>query len=283
MFEMVDKLLTQQEILEVQREAEASWELRDENCINLFGSARTTILNISRSHGVIIIKGAEHTGFEHILQRHNYFSEKTYWEQGSQGKKFSYPGKFAPSTIPILDYALIADGLYRQEFKSLINNKNPDQFDLYEGIPDVEVAESRKYRMLLYKDTKILHTLFPTNKKHIVKKELDHVFDRGEILVEDDFPDGSVRITVPFNDYAGILRYSFILIKDYRNKRETGKIIIHRSGKQNLKLDWSREMNEQKAFVQVIKHNADFDSLVQSVENELSSIENDRENWEVID
>ena len=72
---------------------------------------------------------------------------------------------------------IIADPLYESKRPDL--NKNPKRFDFYQA--QINHPNPRLYSMVLYKDTKIVHTIFPADKKeskrfrkeNIKRKQID--------------------------------------------------------------------------------------------------------------
>ena len=54
--------------------------------------------------GLIHIQGNQDTGWKHIMDRHGYFSDQSYFGEGALGN----PNKFTRSSIPINDYLFIS-------------------------------------------------------------------------------------------------------------------------------------------------------------------------------
>lgn len=152
-------ILTKEEIESINSFVDNNPALRYPYVINV-GSDKTSVWKVTPTNGIIIIKGDEYTGFEHINNRHNYWINEPNWVDG----KLDNPSKFNRKSLPIVDYSNISDMLYSENNLNLEKNKKPELFDLYIGEIDDEVNGKMKYRMLLYKDTKILHTLFPEKK-----------------------------------------------------------------------------------------------------------------------
>jgi len=175
----MEKLLTTEQINDIVAFVESCPELRHPDSVNI-GLDVTTVLKMGFKTGVIIIHGNEDTGFEHIKTRHDFYG-KAFWDKKG---KLTSPGKFSPRSIPILEYTKIADAMYNEAFLNVDSNKAPHLFDLYEGIPDVTEAEGRNFRMILYKNTKIVHNLFPTDKLYPIKKPAGFNFEKGRVFVE---------------------------------------------------------------------------------------------------
>lgn len=124
--------------------------------------------------GLIFIEGNDETGFKHISERHNYYSDRIDWinfkdnnnntreRKGIHGeiiKNLDNPSRFSPNSIPIIDFVRIADDVFCTENYCLEKNKERELFDLYIGCS--KSINDRKYRLITYKNTKIVHTLFP--------------------------------------------------------------------------------------------------------------------------
>lgn len=58
--------------------------------------------------GLIHLHGNADTGWEHILNRHSYYSFTNHFGKGAQGN----PSKFTGSSIPISDFVKIADDVF---------------------------------------------------------------------------------------------------------------------------------------------------------------------------
>jgi hypothetical protein len=129
------------------------------------GGRPTTIQRISQNSGLILIKGNDDTGFDHIMVRHHPSSK------GIQ--KLDDPSQFSLSTVPIYDLLHISDSVFKSENKILDHrNKNPTVFDLFIGPHTDNNGRTMNYKLFLYKDTFIIHNLIPTkrtfNKKNII-------------------------------------------------------------------------------------------------------------------
>lgn len=133
------------------------------------GFKKTDIMRISQDKKLILFKGNAHTGYQHIFERHNPLLKGATW---SEGGSINESTKFSFNHIPILDYLIIAEEIY--DAKNLNSDKNtkPHSFDLYIGSYTDQWNVSNSYRLLLYKDTKIIHNLFPEKK---VYHQLKHV------------------------------------------------------------------------------------------------------------
>ncbi|TLU97274.1 hypothetical protein [Dyadobacter luticola] len=125
------------------------------------GIKKTDIMRISLDKQLILFNGDEHTGYQHIYKRHNPIRKGATWsESGSmtESTKFSF---YHP---PIFYYLIIAEAIYCPENLNKDKNIRPDYFDLYIGIYIDAQSITNTYRLLLYKNTRIIHNLFPEQK-----------------------------------------------------------------------------------------------------------------------
>lgn len=240
------RLLTQEEIANIEERAQSMQELRTENYFAI-GGTLTAIMNISPVNGLILIGGNEETGFEHIRLRHELYSGRTYWRNDvSDQVKLDYPSKFGPNSIPVFSYVELADALYKPAFLKVSSNSEHDLFDVYDGIPEITSAENRRFKLILYKGTKIIHTLYPTNAKYTVKKPSGFALHKGGVGVEHNTMTGLVTVTIPYFDHRKVKCYSAVHGYDHASHQLHKKILIHGTGKPDLKIDYRPEPFEGK-------------------------------------
>jgi hypothetical protein len=108
------------------------------------------------STGLIFIHGNSETGWEHILQRHNKLSNRLYF-----GKKKNFPSKFNIHLVPINDFPNVADDVFING--TIDMSKQVPEFEKYIGLSDkyTRATEKKKFHLVLYKGTKIVHSLYP--------------------------------------------------------------------------------------------------------------------------
>ncbi|WPU91717.1 hypothetical protein SNE25_20575 [Mucilaginibacter sabulilitoris] len=273
------RLLTQEEIANIEVRAQSMQELRKENYFAI-GGTLTAIMNLSPANGLILIGGNEDTGFEHIRLRHELYSGRTYWRNDDPDLvKLDYPSKFGPTSIPVFSYVELADALYKAEFYKASSNNEPDLFDVYDGMPEIISAENRRFKLVLYKGTKIIHTLYPTNAKYTVKKPSGFALHKGGVSVQYNTMTGLVTVTIPYFDHLKVKCYSAIHSYDHVSHKLHKKILIHRTGKADLIINYRAESFEGKlddgGFVKMQFEAANLKDL----ETELVRIEADKENW----
>jgi len=172
-----------------------------------------SILTISKHKQLIFVEGNEYTGYRHLADRHSSFSYKNYWKIDKDGNlKLDNPSKFDPEFRPIIDFILIAEAVFEIGHKNITNNTRPDIFDKYTGYFVSSKNISEKFHLLTYKDTKIVHTLFPDKKTHNVK--VNCRFGKGTVSSFYKFPEAHNDLFFPYYTSNGIVAYS-ILIRKY--------------------------------------------------------------------
>lgn len=213
------------------------------------GSAHTSIYKVTTKNALIFIKGNEHTGFEHILNRHNYFTLKNFWKEGpkmeSDNKtRLDNPSKFNRTSIPIKDYIDIADSIFDDANLNVAKNNRPDVFDIYDG--DFEHNEGKivKYRLVVYKGTRIVHSLFPTTKAFTRDKVINYA--KGAVTASIN-NEPFILFKIPYHNDKNRIVFCILIRKYLKEKKEecfieaydeTEQIIItHRVGERPYNSD----------------------------------------------
>lgn len=218
-------LFTHEQLLNIETEAELNFEMYLGGHVINGQATEISIITISKNKQLIFIEGNEYSGYRHLSARHGFFSFKNYWTTKDENEyKLDNPSKFNPHMMPIIDYVKIADSIYCEENKNVTKNNNPESFDKYSGqfIYSENIAE--KFHLLTYKDTKIVHTLFPDKKKH--NKKNKSRFGKGIITITFKFPDFFDDLLVPYENEKGISAYSILYRKSLLEKIE--RIIIQK-------------------------------------------------------
>ncbi len=214
-------------------------------------------MKISPKNKLILIYGDEYAGFTHIHNRHSYWSQKTYWKKTDINKLYT-PSKFEKNSIPIKDYTEIIDNLYSKENINLEKNNKPELFDLYLGSANSTNSKDAKYKMLLYKGTKIVHTLYPISSKNNKKKILG--LRRGKPKGQQEKTHTVIAVPYYDKDNKIIISCELIWIKETKMRHH---ILINHLNNKSLTL-------YEKPFSDSI----DYDSIIQDMEYEdLSKIE----------
>jgi hypothetical protein len=209
-------LLTQSEIAEIESFAKNNPIYKSEFVTNI-GNDLKTLYRISPKHELILIKGNKFTGFEHIHLRHEFWTVEPFNKDN--------PSRFKTNSIPWIDYINIADSIYSPEN---INpkNKRPELFDYYTGQHIHKDNTTAVYNLLTYKDSKIIHTLFPEEKTNNTKKPKKFKFKRGHVTAETPIS-GICEIKIPYFNEQQELKYSLLICKCESLKLEKAIILIH--------------------------------------------------------
>lgn len=209
-------LLTREELFLIEKEANDNLEYYFDTHVIDGNASHISIKTISKKNKLIFIEGNDFTGFKHLNERHSFLSFKNYWMSFEGRLKLDDPSKFNPKMIPIIDYVKIADLIFCEENKNVSKNNRPETFDKYTGFFDKENKE--KYHLLTYKDTKIVHTLFPDKKKYNSKRKCK--FGKGTAKISTKFPEGYNDLLMPYENSDGKMEYSILFRKYYLEKIE---------------------------------------------------------------
>lgn len=182
---------------------------------------KTHIMRISHTQGLILFYGNEKTGFVHIQERHSLTSIKPFWDEV---KKLQNPSKFNNSIVPIFDYLKIAEGIYKVENLNTERNNNCEIVDLYIGKITLYGIE-QTYKLILYKNTKIVHTLYPTSSKFNLKRKTNK-FSRANISISHDILENTKTILVPYKNIDSEVNYQIKFICDLTTNHQ--KTIIYK-------------------------------------------------------
>jgi hypothetical protein len=222
----MEKLFTRQNQIEIESEASRNLEEYLGGLIINGNSTEMSIITVSKEKQLIFVEGNADTGFGHLRDRHGYFSFKNYWITAqNENFKLDNPSKFHPKMMPIIDFIKISDTIFNSENKNITKNNHPDIFDKYTGYFNYTETQNEKYHLLTYKDTKIVHTLFPDKKKYNNKQVCK--FGKGIVSTIFKFPIGHCDLIVPYEDAFGKPKYSILLRKFCSEKIERAFIQRH--------------------------------------------------------
>lgn len=172
---------------------------------------------------LILIRGNSKTGYEHIRERHGFWTIKAY----TDGDKFQAQSKFPKDILPI-DYIKIADEVYLPE-NLLIDNEHKDanQFEKYVGHYIFDGENEEVVNLVLYSGTKIIHSLYPQNKKYNKNRNKGrYPYVRGEVRVEVNNKNQITEIFVPFLDTDLKQKYGLVIERFYEKKIEDWNVLI---------------------------------------------------------
>lgn len=180
-----------------------------------FGQNHTSILRISPINKLILARGNVYTGFDHIHSRHDFFSTEFFFNKDGKSDR---PTKFPTKILPIIDYVEISDVVFKPENLSSKNNR-PNDFDVYDGVIELNNHLTGKYRLILYKGTKIIHTLHAIDDKK--KKTTKTDYARGALQVEHNKNSDIYKIAIPYFNFQRKLIFLIIIYNNpAQNKTE---------------------------------------------------------------
>lgn len=167
--------------------------------------------------GLIFIHGNEHTGLKHIIDRHDYFSNRADWYINQNDKyEIDNPSKFSRDSSLFPDYSAIVDEIYNKE--NFAESKRPDLFEKYTGFSSRLQNTELQYHLLIYSGTKIVHSLFPQKKKFNKRRKIINL-KRGELVVKEKIFDTRFLVAkYPYTDFRNIVRYIIIIILDNKTR-----------------------------------------------------------------
>lgn len=211
---MEEELLTQEEIKLIIEEAKDQKYSRP-NLLHL-GKKKTSIFRISPVTGLILINGNDWTGYQHIYKRHSSTSRIPYWnEEGKIGN----PSKFHIGLAP-LNFLAVADQIFQPENNNISKNKSPELFETYIGKAHVRNMPETEYTLIVYKETRIIHTMFVSaNKKPFNKKKILDL-RQGWTSGSNNLRFGIETFTIPYYDKKDIERFKAIIKIDRFNHKE---------------------------------------------------------------
>jgi hypothetical protein len=274
----MEKLFSENELFEIENEASSNTGFYLNIVVSNGNFNKKNIITISKYKLLVFVEGNGDTGFEHIRNRHDSLSCINYWvESVKSNLKLDNPSKFHPVMSPIIDFVKIADCVFSEGNRNVAKNKNPDLFDMYTGTYCFADEQAAKYHLLTYKDTKIVHTLFPDKKTYNRKTKLD--FGRGIVTTYLKFPEGYSDLIVPYEGSDGRVSYSILFRKFLTEQTERVYIRKHddNGNPKDLFLIGRRDFIGMKSFDREDTfrfQTADFPSfetLIFKIENEKNS------------
>ncbi len=207
---------------------------RISNVMVLGSNSIFDIVKVSELKGLVLIKGNKYFGLKHLNERHSHYSKKDFWVKdpknrinavGKEIKKLDNPSRFSKFSIPFLEFVRIAEDLYDSKFLNKEKNTKQEILELYIGESDRNIeGVLRRYKLLLYKETKIIHTLFPLNEKSKKKrpKKSQFNFHREKWKCTTTFTAEDVIkvIEVPYMGFDKKTRFILIIWKSLKMEME---------------------------------------------------------------
>lgn len=211
-----EKTLSKSDITEIEQEARTNPIFRYYGIRVAYRKdlAQNEILRISDNKNLILIKGNTDTGYEHIIDRHIFWSTKIYTKPENNEIVFQDQSKFPQDQYPLL-FIKIAEEIFIED-NFIKENPHPeaDKYDLYIGDYSFDGIKNEKVKLILYKGTKIIHSLFPKSDSHNKKRVKKFPFSRGTVQTKHN------EVFIPYLDIELKIRFGILIEKDFKNDTE---------------------------------------------------------------
>jgi len=222
----MELLFSKEQISEILTEADSNLNYYLGTVVFNGESTDTSILTISQDKKLIFVEGNDHTGFKHLRERHAPFTFKNYWvSDDKNGSRLDKPSKFNPKMMPIVEYLKIADFIFSDNNKNDQKNKRPDIFDLFTGTYCFESDVLETFHLIIYKGTRLVHSLFPDKKTHNRKNKTN--YGKGFVSTKTKYPEAHNNLIIPYENENGKTAYSVLIRKFYKEKIERTFILKH--------------------------------------------------------
>lgn len=212
----MEKTLSKSDIIEIEHEAQTNpifryYGIRVPHNKDL---SQNKILRISDNKNLILIKGNTDTGYEHIVDRHTFWSTKIYTKPENDEIVFQNQSKFPQDQYPLL-FIKIAEEIFC-EHNFIKENPHPeaDKYDLYIGDYSFDGLKNEKIKLVLYKGTRIIHSLFPKSDTHNKRRIKKFPFTRGTVQTNHN------EVYIPYLDVKLNVRFGILIEKDFQNDTE---------------------------------------------------------------
>jgi len=196
-------LLTNEEIKFIITDSEKP-QYKEENLINPAFS-KLHIMQVSKNTDLILFYGNNETGFSHIQKLHGAGALHVEFNN----KKAIPKTEFSNNLTPFFHYLKIADEIYKLGNLNTEKNTNPELFDLYFGFSNMGGTDI-EYKLLLYKNTKIIHNLHPRKEYN----KINHHFGqnaRGSASYNYSFDDNIHRVEIPYFNHENVMTFKIII------------------------------------------------------------------------
>ena len=228
----MERLFSKDDIRAIEKDAADNFEEYYGGLVGDGNATERSIMTISKLKELIFVKGNDDTGWNHLWDRHTSNSFQQYWKPDDQGKEMlDKPSKFHGQMMPIIEYVKVADAIFTPENKNIEKNNHPDIFDVYSGTYTFK-EYSEKYRLVVYKDSKVVHTLFPTGKKQNPPNRTKYA--KGPVSKGFAFPAGYNDLRLPYFNAKGLTAYSLLLRKFLGEQVERFFVVIHDAAGEDL-------------------------------------------------
>ena len=183
--------------------------------IGAFSNSNPLTISSISDKGLIFIWGNKDTGVTHIMERHEYYSNRADWYLDENNQtQIDNPSKFSKNSQPLSDFKAISDEIFKPENKK---ESKYNLFEKYSGVSSRIENMEMEYHLILYKNTKIVHTLFPQKKTFNKRKKILN-FKRGDLKVVTKPDERFLIANYPYFDANRTVRYIIILRLDNQTK-----------------------------------------------------------------
>jgi len=174
------------------------------------------IAHITARKKLILIEGDEETGTAHFLSRHRPFTNT--FTQISDG--FIRTSRFPTDKGGLFDLMPIMEFVYDENHLQTKQNKYPDFVEVYDAkIPSLD---NQKYRLIVYKGTKIVHTFFPVERNKPVR-----LFQKLNAQIE--YQDSEIiRLVIPYINTENIVVFAIAVLLKLQEGKEEFRVLFYK-------------------------------------------------------
>lgn len=231
MQEEIEILFSSEELTTIEEYVRKNPQLLDPMLMNITKHP-VDIVKVSPNLELIFAKGNKYTGYDHIHLRHEQWTNAPKWieskdKHGKVSLRLQNQGLFRKDSLPFFDYCNIAESVYKKENLNSEKNKRPELFEMYSGEHLHKDNSSQEYNLLVYKGTKVVHTLYPQSTKNNPKRIKGFKFYRGGVSGSWDTMNSIVKIEIPYLNHQDIIKYVFIIRRLLYKKTELGIIQVN--------------------------------------------------------
>ena len=173
---------------------------------------------------------------------------------------FQNKSKFPQDQYPLL-FIKIAEEIFC-EHNFIKENPHPesDKYDLYIGDYSFDGLKNEKVKLVLYKGTKIIHSLFPKSATHNKKRNKKFPFTRGTVQTNHN------EVYIPYLDVKLNVRFGILIEKDFKNDTEYINILT-------FDLDKECFYKEKIGYRKLIKFDSEKSEIITYQHGDLRPIE----------
>ncbi|MBC7934612.1 MAG: hypothetical protein H7Y86_04535 [Rhizobacter sp.] len=184
------------------------------------GKSPIDIFSITPYKKLIFIWGNHETGLQHINIRHRFFSNEYTRCKG----EYIITSRFGMESGTLMDYRRMADELYFEQNRVIEEPGRGKHYDVFMG--RLPFMDNKEFKLVLHKNTKIVHTLYPNIPPH--EKPKGKRFLRYDCQVE--YQDETyARVVIPYLDIKERLVFGIGVRIDKTAHKETWSVLIYKN------------------------------------------------------